>query len=57
MVTTLEQAFRAFERIHCVMDTTMIIINRTLPIVCNVLYSHGLQKPNQSESYKLKAMF
>lgn len=37
MVTTLEQAFRAFERIHCVMETTMIIINRTHPIVCNVL--------------------
>lgn len=57
MVTTLEHAFRAFERVHRIMDTTMIIINRMLPVACNVLWSHGPQDPNQSESYKLKAVF
>ena len=57
VVTTLEHAFRAFERMHCVRDTAMIIVNRMLPIVCNVLWSHGPRDPNQSESYKFKAVF
>ena len=53
----MEHAFRAFGRVHRIMDTTMIIINRMLPVACNVLWSHGPQDPNQSESYKLKAVF
>lgn len=42
------------KKIQCTWEITMTIISRIIPNVWSVLWSHGYQDPNQSESKKVK---